>query len=96
MATEEPKRISLLNKDTLVPYGAACAFAALAWYGANQFGSLKLTIQETANRAAKDTSDQAHVLELQILSVKATVDIQGRDIAQVKEAVEGLTRAGKK
>lgn len=93
---DEPKKTTWLSKDTLVPYGAACAFAALSWYGATQFGSLQLTIQETANRAARDTSEQAHALELQILALKTQVEIQGRDLAQVKESVEALTRGAKK
>jgi len=94
--TDEPKRLAFLSKDTLVPYGAAVAFAGLAWYGANQFGSLQLTIQSTATQAAKDTSDQAHALELQIMSLRSTVDIQGRDLAEVKRSVENLTHGSSK
>lgn len=93
---DEPKRPMWLSKDTLLPWSAAIAFAALSWYGATQFGSLRLTIQDTATKAARDTSDQAHALELQIMSLKGTVEIQGRDLAELKRSVDTLTRgAGK-
>ena len=85
-----------LSKDTLLPWSAAIAFAALSWYGATQFGGLRLTIQEAATKAARDTSDQAHSLELQIMSLKGTVEIQGRDLGALKESVQAMNRgAGK-
>lgn len=100
---DEPKRPMWLSKDTLLPWSAAVAFAALSWYGATQFGGLRLTIQEASTKAARDTSDQAHALEIQIISLRSTVEIQGRDIASqgrdlaaMKESVERLDRSGSK
>ena len=86
-------RRPIITRDTLVPWGAAVAFASLTWFGATKYGDLEKQIIANATDLAERAADQSKDVALQIQALKFTVEAQGRDLAEVKKSVEALSRA---
>lgn len=90
------ERRPIITRDTLVPWGAAVAFAGLAYLGATKYGDLEKQIIAQGTAASIQWSEQSKEVALQIQALKFTVDAQGRDLADMKVAVDKLSQAAKK
>jgi len=85
-----------LSRDTFIPWGAAIAFATLAWWGASKYADLERTIQSVAADSASKVAEQGNKLSLEMQALRMTVEYQGRDLAELKKSVDALPRGGGK
>jgi hypothetical protein len=89
--SDEPNsngRRPILTRETLIPWGAAFAFALLSWLGATKYSDLEKQIIERSNQLAERSSDQSREVALQIQALSFKVEAQGRDLAEMKSSVE--------
>jgi flagellar biosynthesis regulator FlaF len=95
MADEPNGKRPIITRETLVPWGAAVAFAGLSWLGATKYSDLEKMIIDRSNALREKSSEESREVALQIQALKFTVEAQGRDLAQVKISVDTLTKQGK-
>lgn len=89
-------RRNWLSKETLVPWSAAFAFAGLAWWGANKFGELNMTISQNAATVAEKVAEQRRETSLELQALKINGEYMSARLDRIEKSVEALTRgAGK-